>query len=419
MKILKKKNQCRLCGCKKLINSIDLGKSPLANQFLLKKSKVKKYPLKVLKCNSCNHLQLSHVINEKKLFSKYLFVSGTSKTNLKHFYEYAKECSKRFLKRKSNVLDIAANDGSFLNYFNKKNIRVGIDPAKNILPNSKLKNYFMENKFFNLQESKFLKKKYGKFDLITANNVCAHVDKLNDFTKGVKNILKTDGVFIFEVGYFYEVYKNKTFDTIYHEHLDYHLLTPLIIFFKKNNMDIFDVKSIPIQGGSIRIYVSHEGRKKIINRNIIRFIKKEKKINFSNNKIFKDYQKFINRKKITLLNKIKFLKNKNFNIAGYGASAKSTTLLNYFGINSKHLDFIVDLSKLKQFKYCPGSALKILPVNEIYKNKIDYLIILSWNFSREIISQNTKFIMMGGKFIIPFPKTTIIDKKNYKKFSYS
>ena len=419
MKILKKKSQCRLCGCKKLVNSIDLGKSPLANQFLLKKSKVKKYPLKVLKCNSCNHLQLSHVINEKKLFSKYLFVSGTSKTNLKHFYEYAKECSKRFLKKKSNILDIAANDGSFLNYFNKKNIRVGIDPAKNILPNSELKNYFMENKFFNLQESKFLKKKYGKFDLITANNVCAHVDKLNDFTKGVKNILKTDGVFIFEVGYFYEVYKNKTFDTIYHEHLDYHLLIPLITFFKKNNMDIFDVKSIPIQGGSIRIYVSHEGRKKIINRNIIRFIKKEKKINFSNNKIFRDYQKFINRKKITLLNKIKFLKNKNFNIAGYGASAKSTTLLNYFGINSKHLDFIVDLSKLKQFKYCPGSALKILPVNEIYKNKIDYLIILSWNFSREIISQNIKFIMMGGKFIIPFPKIEIIEKKNYKKFIYS
>ncbi len=419
MKILKKKSQCRLCGSKKLINSIDLGKSPLANQFLIKKSKVKKYPLKVLRCNSCNHLQLSHVINEKKLFSKYLFVSGTSKTNLKHFYEYAKECSKRFLKRKSKILDIAANDGSFLNYFDKKNVRVGIDPAKNILPSSKSSNYFMENKFFNLQESKLLKKKYGKFDLITANNVFAHVDKLNDFTKGVKNILKTDGVFIFEVGYFYDVYKNKTFDTIYHEHLDYHLLIPLITFFKKNNMDIFDIKSIPIQGGSIRIYVSHEGRKKIINKNIIKFIKKEKNINFSNNEIFRDYQKFIDRKKITLLNKIKFLKKKNFNIAGYGASAKSTTLLNYFGINTKHLDFIVDLSKLKQFKYSPGSALNILPVNEIYKNKIDYLIILSWNFSREIISQNIKFIMMGGKFIIPFPKTTIIDKKNYKKFIYS
>ena len=416
MRILKKKDQCRLCGGKKLINVIDLGKSPLANQFLSKLIKIKSYPLKVLKCKNCSHLQLSHVINKKKLFSKYLFVSGTSKTNLKHFNDYAEECSRRFLKKKSNILDIAANDGSFLKCFDKKNIRVGIDPAKNILSNFKLKNYFMENRFFNFLESKNIKKKYEKFDLITANNVCAHVDNLNDFIKGVKNILKIDGVFIFEVGYFYEVYKNKTFDTIYHEHLDYHLLIPLIAFFKKNNMDIFDVKSIPIQGGSIRVYVSHKDRKKIINKNIIKFIKKEKKINFSNNKIFKKYQKFINIKKITLLNKIKFLKNKNFNIAGYGASAKSTTLLNYFEINSKHLDFIVDLSKLKQFKYSPGSALKILPVNEIYKNKIDYLIILSWNFSKEIINQNLKFIKMGGKFIIPFPKITTIDKTNYKKF---
>ena len=416
MKILKKKYQCRLCQSKKLIKSIDLGKSPLANQFLLKLVKLKTYPLRVLKCKDCNHLQLSHVIDKKKLFSKYLFVSGTSKTNLKHFHDYAEECSRRFLKKKSNILDIAANDGSFLKYFDKKNIRVGIDPAKNILPNSRLSNYFMENRFFNFLESKNLKKKYGKFDLITANNVCAHVDNLNNFIKGVKNILKPDGVFIFEVGYFYEVYKNKTFDTIYHEHLDYHLLIPLISFFKKNNMDIFDVKSIPIQGGSIRVYVSHKDRKKIINKNIIKFIKKEKKINFSDNQIFTKYQKFSNIKKITLLNKIKFLKNKNFIIAGYGASAKSTTLLNYFGISSKHLDFIVDLSKLKQFKYSPGSALKILPVNEIYKNKLDYLIILSWNFSREIINQNLRFIKMGGKFIIPFPKITTIDKTNYKRF---
>lgn len=417
IKEVKIKAKCRLCDCKNLIASINLKKSPLANQFLNKSIKNKKYPLKVMRCKKCNHLQLSHVVNEKILFSKYLFVSGTSKTNLRHFGDYAKECTARFVRTKSKILDIASNDGSFLKFFNKKNIRVGIDPAKNISPNIKLDNYFIENRFFSYLESERLKKIYGEFNLITANNVCAHVDKLDDFMRGVKNILKKNGVFVFEVGYFYDVHKNKTFDTIYHEHLDYHLLAPLIPFFIRENMEIFDVKKIPTQGGSLRIYVCHKDQKKINNQNITRLVSKEKKINYSNQSLFVKYQKFINTKKIKLLKKIQFLKNKNYKIAGYGASAKSTTLLNYFGIGNKHLDFIADMSKLKQFKYSPGSNLKILPVREIYNQKIDYIIILSWNFAKEIINQNIKFIDRGGKFIVPFPKIMTIDAKNCRKYT--
>ena len=179
MNEIKKKNKCRLCNSSNLIKSIDLGSSPLANQFLKFKKNNKKYPLKVMRCKVCNHLQLSHVINPEILFSKYLFVSGTSKTNLNHFKNYAKECSQKFLNKKSNILDIASNDGSFLKFFSKSHVRVGIDPAKNILSNIKSSEYFLENKFFNFKESKNLKKKYGKFDLITANNVCAHVDDLH------------------------------------------------------------------------------------------------------------------------------------------------------------------------------------------------------------------------------------------------
>lgn len=415
MNTAKKKIICRLCNGYHLVKSINLGKSPLANEFSDKPIKNKTYPLAVLRCESCNHLQLSHVIDKKMLFSKYLFVSGTSMTNLNHFKKYAEECSRRFIKKKSKILDIASNDGSFLKFFDNSNIRVGIDPAKNISPKIKLDNYFIVNKFFNYSESQKLKNKYGQFDLITANNVCAHVDDLSNFVRGVRNLLKINGVFIFEVGYFHEVYKNKTFDTIYHEHLDYHLFIPLINFFSIHDMEIFDVKSIFIQGGSIRVYVSHKGKKEINKFNIEKFIKREKKINYSNKNVFLKYQEFIDKKKDQLLKKVKFLKNKKYKIAGYGASAKSTTFLNYFCINYKHLDFIVDVSKLKQFRYSPGSNLQILPVNEIYKRKIHYIIILSWNFSKEIINQNIQFIKKGGKFIIAFPKIIIVNSKNYKK----
>jgi SAM-dependent methyltransferase len=412
---IKKKIFCRLCENNILIESIDLGNSPIANDFLNSPSNKKTYPLKVLRCANCNHLQLSHVIHKKKLFSKYLFLSGVSSTNVEHFKRYAIECTKRFIKKKSKILDIACNDATFLNFFDKNKIKVGIDPANNILPKNNLNNFFFENKFFSFSESKKLKKKYGKFDLITANNVCAHVDDLHDFVKGVKNLLKIDGVFIFEVGYFYEVYKKKTFDTIYHEHLDYHLFIPLISFFHKMGMEIFDVKNIPIQGGSLRIYISHLNQKIINKKNINKIIKNEKKINYSNQKIYTDYQDFINNIKKQLKSKIKILKSRKYKIAGYGASAKSTTLLNYFKITNKHLDFIADLNKLKQSKYSPGSNIKILSPNNIYVKKVDYLLILSWNFSKEIILQNINFLHQGGKFIIPYPKIITIGKTNFKK----
>ena len=415
MNEIKKKNKCRLCNSSKLIKSIDLGSSPLANQFLKSKKKNRKYPLKVMRCKVCNHLQLSHVVNPEILFSKYLFVSGTSKTNLNHFKNYAEECSQKFLNKKSNILDIASNDGSFLKFFSKSHLKVGIDPAKNILSNIKTSEYFSENKFFNFKESRNLEKKYGKFDLITANNVCAHVDNFSNFIKGIKNLLKKNGVFIFEVGYFHEVFKNKTFDTIYHEHLDYHLFEPLIKFFLKFELEIFDVKNIFIQGGSLRVYVCNKGNKKINNINLNKILKNEKKINYSKPKVFLNYQKFIEKKKIELTRKINFLKNKNSKIAGYGASAKSTTFLNFFELGCEDIEFIADLNTLKQYKFAPGSNIKILPPLEISKQKINYIIILSWNFSKEIIFQNLKFLRQGGNFIIPFPKIINVNLRNYKK----
>ena len=203
--------------------------------------------------------------------------------------------------------------------------------------------------YFNYNNSKFIKSNYGTFDIISANHVCAHVNDLSNLIKGVKNLLKPDGIFSLEVSYLADVIKKKTFDIIYHEHVDYHSLKPLINFFNKFNLEIFDFKTVENQGGSIRIYVSHIGSKKLNKKKNNNQISLESK----KYKLFKvsTYQNFeveINKVKNTLRNLLIKIRNKNKTIAGYGAAAKTTTLLNYFNIGNEIIDFIVDDNKLKQ-----------------------------------------------------------------------
>ena len=195
------------------------------------------------------------------MFENYIYVSGTSKVLSEHFREYSEKVIKRFkLNTGSKILDIACNDGTFLNNFVKKNFQnvIGVEPAKNLRGMNLKKNIDINTDFFNFDYSKKLKKKYGKFELITANNVFAHSPHLYDFSKGVKNILSSKGVFIIEVSYLDTVIKRKTFDTIYHEHMSYHSLKPLIGFFKKQELQVFDFELIEAQGGSIRVYVCHK-----------------------------------------------------------------------------------------------------------------------------------------------------------------
>ena len=263
--------------------------------------------------------------------------------------------------------------------------------------------------YFNYNNSKFIKSNYGTFDIISANHVCAHVDDLSNFIKGVKNLLNDDGIFSFEVSYLVNVLNKKTFDTIYHEHLDYHSLRPLINFFKKFNLEIFDFKLVEAQGGSIRIYVSHKEAKKINKKKISNQIflekKKYKLFRFST---YKKFEKEINETRDFLKRLVIGIINQNKTIAGYGAAAKTTTLLNYFDIGNKIIDFIVDDNRLKQDRFTPGTHIPIFNSKELYKRKPDYVILLAWNYSNFIIKMHKKFFKTGGKFIIPFPKIRII-----------
>ena len=250
---------CRLCGNKDIIRVFNLGYTPLANSYSNKNvsSKLKKYPLGLNLCNGCGHLQLSHSVKPEKMFSNYLYKTNTSYKNFLHFKNYANKIKKKFSRKGDKILDIASNDGTFLNFFNKKKFfRVGIDPAKNLKKLTTNRGIIQIDDFFTEKTSFKIRKKYQKFDIITANHVCAHVENLNDFFRGVKNLLKDDGIFIFEVSYRGSVLKKNTFDTIYHEHLDYHALSPISKFIKKFNLKLFDFEITEAQGGSLRVYVS-------------------------------------------------------------------------------------------------------------------------------------------------------------------
>ena len=405
---------CRLCGNKDIIRVFNLGYTPLANSYSNKNvsSKLKKYPLGLNLCNGCGHLQLSHSVKPEKMFSNYLYKTNTSHKNFLHFKNYAKKIKKKFKRKGGKILDIASNDGTFLNFFNKKKFfRVGIDPAKNLKKLTTRRGIIQIDDFFTEKTSFKIKKKYQKFDIITANHVCAHVENLNDFFRGIKNLLKDDGIFIFEVSYRGSVLKKNTFDTIYHEHLDYHALSPISKFIKKFNLKLFDFEITEAQGGSLRVYVSKNLRirnKKKIKNQLIKEKKIYKLFNINTYKIFREK---INNCKVQLQRILKDFDKKNYNIAGYGAAAKTTTLLNYFNLNkNKTIKFIFDDNKLKQGLYLPGTQIKILDPRYLFQENLDILIIFAWNYS-DIIIKNIKKKLKKKKslkFLVPFPKPKIL-----------
>jgi len=385
---------------------------PLVNSFLTKSDflREKKYDLSVGFCPKCFLVQLTKSINPKKLFSDYIYFSSNSKTIIDHnkkTTEYLTEKLK--LNKKSLVLEIASNDGAFLQFFKQKGINVlGVDPALNIVKVAQKKGIFTIADFFSAKLAKKLSnEKNIHADLIYGANVLAHVPNIVDFVRGVGIALKTKGTAVFESLYLGGIFENK-FDIIYHEHVFYYSLLALINLFKKADLDIYDFDIIDMQGGSFRIFICHKGQFKISGR-VKKQIRLEMKKGYSKINTYYRVNKNVTKLKSNLINLLKNIKKKNMSIAAYSAPAKGIILLNYFGIGENYLDFIVDRAKEKQGLYTPGTHLLVKPVQEINLKKPDYVLILSWNIYKEIIKieELIKFKKRGGKFILPIPKVTI------------
>ena len=391
-----KKENCRLCNSKDLELKLKLQPTPLATEFVKNACNQDCIDLDLYQCLNCKHYQLLEIVDPNRLFNKYVYTSEVSKSVTSHFKNYADLVKEKFLEKNDLIIDIGSNDGTFLKNFNEYNI-LGIDPATEIAKTANKNGINTINSFLTVSLANDICNKYGKAKVITANNVFADIDNLNEAIYAVKKMLKKDGVFIFEVSYFYDVMKKTLFDTIYHEHLSYHTINPLIMFFKKHNLELFKVDFINTHGGSIRGYVSFSD---IYKNEII-----EEKIE---PELFTQFCKNIDLVKNQLKQFIEEKRDEGAKFAGYGAPAKMTTLMYNIGLSKYDIEYIVDDSELKQGLLSPGKNIKIVNSNKIMELNSDYLIIFAWEMADEIIEKNNKFKKNGGKFIIPLPEFKII-----------
>ena len=389
------KFECRCCGNNKLKRIISLGYQPLANNLLNNKNQnCEMYPLEMNYCSNCHNCQLSVIVDPKKMFSNYMYVSSTTKTSREHFIGAAKKYIKEFkLKpKKSYIIDVGSNDGIALKPFKDLNFKkiLGIEPAKNL---AKLANKNKIKTFNGFLEKESLKKIKKNANIILASNVFAHSDKLKEMAQCMFELLHKNGVIIIEIQYLLNTLKDLTFDNIYHEHYNYWSLTSLINFFNQFDATIFKAEKINTHGGSLRIFIK-KGKKNKIEKSVKILLKEEEDFGIKNFKTYQDFAKKIYKIRKNVKKNISNLEKKNGKIIGYGSPAKATTALNFFNV-SDEISCIIEDNKLKHGKFVPGVKIPIVSKNKL-KNKKNTILVLAWNFFEEIKINNKN---ISNKFI--------------------
>lgn len=354
-------------------------------------------------------MQLLDVVDPAVLFENYVYVSGISPVFVKHFEDYVAFVVDKYAPAVGSlVLDIGSNDGTLLKAFNNLGYRVlGIDPAREIAAQASANGIETITGFFSSAMAREICSKHGKVSVISANNVFAHIDDLGGVLEGVRDLLEDDGVFIFEVSYLVDVFNQTLFDTIYHEHLAYHSVGPLVPFMKSHKMELIGSTRVSSHGGSLRVVAQREGGRRVISPSVSELVELEKRMGLYKAKTFVEFGNRIEVLKIGLLSLLRRKKAEGRIIAAFGAPAKATTLMYHFCIGEDIIDFIVDDSPLKQGLYSPGKHIPVVPSKAIYDKKPDYIVILAWNFADPIIEKHRAYLETGGNFIVPLPNLKI------------
>lgn len=394
---------------------VDFGDVAIAGAFIKKEEipKEKKYPLKVVFCNDCYAVQVRGHLDPKILFATDFYFSSVIKTLRDHFAEYASEVVGRFLPdpKRAVTVEIGSNDGVLLKPLADQGVGtvIGVEPAKNIIETIKDDRLILINDFFNIPVASSIIDEYGKADLVMANNVFAHISDINGVTEAVRKVLADEGVFIFEVHYLGKIIEDLQYDFIYHEHIYYYSLLALENHLRRHGMAIFDIKPIPIHGGSIRYYAAKKGSRhaKNISFRVEELRRQEKELGYDKPETYQNFSSRIADKKKKLMGLLETLRRKGRSVAGYGASGRANTIIQYCGISDKHVAFMIDDSPAKQGLYTPGSHLLIRSSEALKKEKPDYLLIFAWAFAEEIISKNEDYLENGGRVIIPLPDVRI------------
>jgi len=393
---------CRLCGSSNLLEVIKLEDSPLCDEYLKKEIEQSIYPLGLNLCSICNFVQLNFVIPPEIIYKNYIYVTTSSHGLEKHFKKYVSDVTAILkLKSKKLVVDIGSNDGTLLGFFKKKGHNViGVEPASETAKKANQKNINTLDKFFDMQVSQHIVETYGHAEIVTINNLFANIVDLNFFMEAIDKLLDKNGVLIIESSYLYKMMDNMVFDFIYHEHLSYLSVSPLIRWLKSKNLKIIFIQDINTKGGSLRYYISRDTYALDVDFDIDTYLieeEKGKKLEI----IFKKFQDAINFNGMALTKILENYKGKK--IVGYGASATSTTLISQYKLYD-YIDYLIDDNEMKINTYSPKYHIPVFSIEHLKNNKPDVIIILAWRYKNEIIKKLKNFKI---PIIIPLPEAMI------------
>ncbi len=404
---------CRSCGSTNLEQFLSLGRTPLANS-LLRPDELGRpepvYPLDLAFCPDCSLVQLLESVSPEDLFRDYCYFSSVSDTMVQHAGELAAHLiAERGLGAGNLVIEAASNDGYLLRHYHQAGVPVlGIEPAKNIARLAREEHGIPTvDEFFTDEFAARLAAEGKRADVFHAHNVLAHVPDLNGFVRGIRNVLKEGGVAVIEVPYVKALVDQCEFDTIYHEHLCYFSLTALVHCFERQGLVIHDVRLVPIHGGSLQVMASPARPGVTRGVRVDELLREETAAGVTSRAYYANFVDRVRSLAVSLRQYLLGLKRSGRRLAAYGASAKGSTLLNFCGIGQDLLDFVADLSPVKQGLYTPGTHLKIVPPETLLDSPPDYVLLLAWNFASEVLSQQSEYRRRGGRFIVPVPEVRV------------
>ena len=402
--------RCRVCGATLPKPFLDLGETPLANSFLTKErlgDPEPRYPLELVFCSGCALVALSGVVDPEVMFRDYLYVSGTSDTMPKHFADLGAEVVERFVGAGGLVVELGSNDGTLLKAVKARGAAVlGGEPARNIAVIAERAGVPTVNEFFSAALARRLRAERGAARAVLANNVVAHVDGVRDLVAGVHDLLAPDGVMVMEVPYLVDLLDRVEYDTVYHEHLSYFALAPLVRLMTDAGLHVFDVKRVAVHGGSLRVYASRDPRPTGLEVGTLRALEQAQQLD-----TLAPYEAFADRVRAQrhgLVALLRRLKAEGKRVVGYGAPAKGNTMLNYCGIDTTLLDYTVDKNPLKQGLFTPGMRLPVRSTETLLADRPDAVLLLAWNFADEILRQQAAYREAGGRFIHPLPEPRLL-----------
>jgi SAM-dependent methyltransferase len=408
----KKTRCCIVCGAETLEQFLDLGSTALANKFLTQEelsTAELTYPLRIGFCHGCGHVQLMEAVPPPAMFEDYLYLSSASDTLKDHLYDLSDLLVNRYhLGVEDLVIDIGCNDGTLLSGFHRHGVKtLGVDPAENLAALTRGKGIERYVGFFNSETAKYIVKKWGQASVITATNTFPHIPELSDFVAGIKIALAPGGVFVIEAHYLVDLLAQGAFDTIYHEHVSYWALKPMMTLFEKNGMCIVHAERLPLHHGQLRVAVQRQGEGQV-QASVMEILAMEQAQGIDR---FETYQQFAQKTgqiKQDLQRTLKTFRKQEKRVVGYGAPAKGNTLLTFLEIGPELVAYIADLSPLKQGRYTPGTHIPVVSPERLLVDQPNYVLLLAWNFADEVLAQQREYRNRGGKFIIPVPKVQII-----------